>query len=179
MVTTQPAACSWTDEQTVAANAAGRLVPAQQPLLTGAPARIISGVGRIVEVPGAEREVRAGAVRIEVHDGAAPLPPPATYRLYWLAPPEGVEEPSPLLLSAQPLDAQHLGEPVDAVAVEVGRVPAGSRRHRRTLLLAGLGAAAASAASVTLSRLSSQRGSRGPGPHRRAAHPGCLRGRPC
>lgn len=75
-MTTQPAAYSWTDEETVAANAAGRLVPAQQPLMTGAPARIMSAVGRIVEMPGAEPEVRAGAVRIEVHDGAAPLPPP-------------------------------------------------------------------------------------------------------
>ncbi|MDQ1022850.1 WD40 repeat protein [Streptomyces umbrinus] len=161
-MTTQPAAYSWTDEETVAANAAGRLVPVQQALMTGAPARIMSAVGRIVEMPGAEPEVRAGAVRIEVHDGAAPLPPPATYRLYWLAPLEG---PSPLLLSAQPLDAQHLGEPADAVAEEVGRVPAVSRRRRRSLLLAGLGAAAASAAGVTLSRLSSQGGSSGdPGP---------------
>ncbi|WP_327394212.1 WD40 repeat domain-containing protein [Streptomyces phaeochromogenes] len=167
MVTTQPTACSWTDEETVAANAAGRLVPAQQPLMTGAPARIFSAVGRIVEVSGAEPEVRAGAVRIQVHDGAAPLPPPATYRLYWLAPAEGEEGPSPLLLSAQPLDAQHLGEPSDAiaVAVEVGRMPAESRRRRRSLLLAGLGAAAASAAGVTLSRLASQRGSHpDPGP---------------
>jgi len=160
------AACSWTDEETVAANAAGRLVPAQQPLLTGVPARIMSAVGWIGEVrDGAEPEVRAGAVRIEVPDGATPLPPPATYRLYWLAPPEGAVGPSPLLLSAQPLDAQHLGEQADAVAVEVGRVPAGSRRHRRALLLAGLGAAAVSAAGVTLSRLSSQRGSHAdPGP---------------
>ncbi|MEV2191029.1 WD40 repeat domain-containing protein [Streptomyces phaeochromogenes] len=163
--TTQPAACSWTDEETVAANAAGRLVPAQQPLMTRAPARIMSAVGRIVEVPGAEPEVRAGAERIQVRDGAGPLPPPATYRLYWLAPVEGDEEPSPLLLSAQPLDAQRLGEPADGVAVEVGRLPAGSRRRRRTLLLAGLGAVAASAAGVTLSRLSSQRGSGAdPGP---------------
>ncbi|MFI1487843.1 WD40 repeat domain-containing protein [Streptomyces sp. NPDC020747] len=162
MVATQPTACSWTDEEAVAANAAGRLAPAQRPLLTGVPARIMSAVGRIVEVPGAEPEVRVGAVRIEVRDGAAPLPPPATYRLYWLVPEEG---PSPLLLSAQPLDAQHPGEQADAVAVEVGRVPAGSRRRRRSLLLAGLGAAAVSAAGVTLSRLSSHRGSRAaPGP---------------
>ena len=164
MVTTQSAACSWTDEETVAANAAGRLAPAQRPLPAGAPARIMSAVGQIVEVPGAEPEVRAGALRIDVGEGTAPLPPPATYRLYWLAPPEGVEGPN-LLLSAQPLDAQHLGETADAVAVEVGRVPAGTRRRRRSLLLAGFGAAAVSAAGVTLSRLSSHRGSRAaPGP---------------
>jgi WD40 repeat protein len=63
-----PAAWSWTDEDTVAANAAGRLAPAQRVLLSGGPARIISAPGRI-----------------EVPDGAPPLPPPATYRLYWLA----------------------------------------------------------------------------------------------
>ncbi|QQM46204.1 WD40 repeat domain-containing protein [Streptomyces liliifuscus] len=159
MVTTEPAACSWTDEETVAANAAGRLAPAQLPLLTGASARIMSAVGRIADVPGAEPEVRAAGVRIEVRDDAAPLPPSATYRLYWLAPAEGVEGRS-LLLSAQPLDAQHPGEQADAVAVEVGRVPAGGRWRRRSLLLAGLGAAAVSAAGVTLSRLSSRRGSR-------------------
>jgi hypothetical protein len=164
MVTTQPAACSWTGEETVAANAAGRLAPPQKPLPAGVPARIVSAVGRIVEVPGAEPEVRAGGVRIEVCDGAVPLPPPATFRLYWLVPPDGAEGPN-LLLSAQPLDARHLGEPTDAVAVEVGRVPAGTRRRRRSLLLAGLGAAAVSAAGVTLSRLSSHRGSRAaPGP---------------
>ncbi|WUR92601.1 WD40 repeat domain-containing protein [Streptomyces sp. NBC_01262] len=165
-----PAAWSWTDEDTVAANAAGRLAPAQRALLSGGPARIMSAPGRIVELPDGGFEALAGAMRIEVPDGAPPLPPPATYRLYWLAPAPGGEGPG-LLLSAQPLDAQHLGEPADAIAaegveaVEVGRVPAGSRPRRRGLLLVGLGAAAASAAGLILPRLSSHRGSRAvPGP---------------
>jgi hypothetical protein len=56
----------WTDEESVAANAAGRPAPAQRVLLPGVTARIMSAVGRIVEVPGGGFEVRAGGVLKEV-----------------------------------------------------------------------------------------------------------------
>ncbi|MDH2424050.1 hypothetical protein [Sphaerisporangium sp. TRM90804] len=66
-------------------------------------ARIVAAAGRVVAEPNHEAGVRVGPNPIPVPRGAPALPPPGTYRLYWL---ESVAKgPGPLLLSAEPMDA--------------------------------------------------------------------------
>ncbi|MET9088065.1 hypothetical protein ABZX77_40335 [Streptomyces sp. NPDC004237] len=73
--------------------------------------RISSAVGEVVARPGGEPEALVGTSRLSVPEGAPALPPPGTYRLYWLE--SAKAGPGPLLLSAQPLDRQQAEAPAN------------------------------------------------------------------
>jgi hypothetical protein len=69
--------------------------------------RIVGGLGEISGTAGsagAASTARVGQMRLPLPDGAPPLPLPGEYWLYWLVPTR--RHASPLLLSAEPVDAQ-------------------------------------------------------------------------
>lgn len=81
-----------------------------------------SAVGQVVAGPGGEPEALIGGGRLSVPEGAPALPPPGTYRLYWLE--SAKAGPGPLLLSAQPLDRQEAEAPANSMSADaVGRRP--------------------------------------------------------
>ncbi|MGW3283075.1 hypothetical protein ACWDR3_00345 [Streptomyces sp. NPDC001002] len=139
----------WTDEDAVAANADGRVTAAQYALIeelripgVGMPAgiprqrgrrrrtaaltacRTAGAVGEVVALPDGTREARIGAGRLAVPEGAPELPPPGTYRLYWLESAEADPDPG-VLLSARPLDRHEAEAAPDFSATGAGA--AGSR----------------------------------------------------
>jgi hypothetical protein len=73
--------------------------------------RIDSALGCVVVLDDGGSQARAGTRSIPVPEGAPALPSPGPYRLYWLESARGKR--SPVLLSAQPVDAREATDLVD------------------------------------------------------------------